>query len=91
MKQIICYSQFSDVVGVDIYWVPSTLASIANPYSPRDIVDYISGTKVWIDWFRDKVPDHQYLFVTQVLFCQSILTVKGICFRKTRSSRCWNR
>jgi hypothetical protein len=62
-------SQFSDIVGFDIYAIPKDLLKVRGPYSgPKKILGYRDALAEYLRWLRETLPQKRKLIVLQA-FC----------------------
>ncbi len=64
-------SEFSDVVGFDVYAIPRDLMKIQGPYSgPGKVLDYRMALAEYIRWLKEYLPQKQHIMVLQAFSLQ---------------------
>lgn len=65
-KNVKSVSQYSDMVGFDIYAIPKDLMKVRGPYTGLNpILDYESAFKEHLRWLNENLPDKEHLMILQ--------------------------
>jgi len=65
LAQVKTYSQYADVVGFDVYGVPTEIAQLSGPYAAGTLVSYDQAIEEYLVWLHDQVPEKGYAMVYQ--------------------------
>ncbi len=62
-------SQFADIVGFDVYAIPTDLMKVKGPYSsPEKILNYGQALSEYMQWLKTNLPAKKHMMVLQA-FC----------------------
>lgn len=65
-KNVKSVSQYSDMVGFDIYAIPKDLMKVHGPYTgPNIILDYESALQEHLRWLKENLPNKEHLMILQ--------------------------
>jgi len=65
-KNVKSASEYSDMVGFDIYAIPKDLMKVHGPYTgPSTILDYESALQQHLRWLKENLPDKDHLMILQ--------------------------
>jgi len=65
LTQVKTYSQYADVVGFDVYGIPTEIAQLSGPYSAGSLISYDQAIEEYLVWLHDQVPEKEYVMVYQ--------------------------
>ena len=64
-EDVLRYSVYADVVGFDVYAIPSTIAKVTTPYASGDEVTYDVAVEDYLRWLAENIPEKQHWIVLQ--------------------------
>jgi hypothetical protein len=65
LNDVKAYSQYADIVGFDVYPIPSHIAQVISPYSSDPSTDYRIILDDYLKWLKKELPDKQLALVLQ--------------------------
>jgi hypothetical protein len=65
LNDVKTYSQYADIVGFDVYPIPSNVAQVISPYSSDPSTDYRIILEDYLKWLKTELPDKQLTLVLQ--------------------------
>ena len=65
LADALTYSAYADVIGFDVYTVPTSIGKITSPYANGAEQDHRAAFPGYFKWLRENLPDKQYLMVLQ--------------------------
>jgi hypothetical protein len=65
LDKVKSYSQYTDIVGFDVYPIPAHIAQVISPYTVDYTTDYRILIADYLKWLRAELPDKQLALVLQ--------------------------
>lgn len=65
LEAVLRYSAYADVVGFDIYAIPTAIAKVTTPYEYGAETSYDAAVEDYLLWLQDMLPQKEHLLVLQ--------------------------